>query len=1386
MNDTSMSPREMLEGLSKAPSVSTESQQSNMSPREMLEALPKAPSVSMETQGTDLPYSWVDGDTVKGDDGTLYRIQGFDAPELGKFLGGKFKPGTQGGTAAAQALKNLANKTGYTNLKVLSEDAAYGRKTAILTNDRGESFTDRVIQEGVLDPTFQTNERTIIEKNAKELFGDLLPQNEDANEFSKAAELIKQGMIQEGYDSSNFKVAALNEAQRVGLINELPGLISDDVQFRSTDRTIDNESLKPMTNSWDAGVSSVIESAYGFASLVGDSLGIDSLKEFGDAGVYRTRRDMEDTPSLLLDYKDVDGFGEAVEFVGNNLAMSLPYMGMMIASAAAAPVTGGASLAVMPSVYSGQVWNEQPEDSKNAINALGAGVLMATVDRLGLKGAVGGFKGIKAGSMTTKELYNKAVSEQAKNLVAKGVAKDTAEQQAKDMVANASKLEIGQISKEVVDVMSQQLKSKGMVMQLLKRVGTGTAFEGTTEALQETIGYVGANLDGGVIDFTEMGERALGAAIAGGSLGGPLAAGGATIDYAKWADVAWRQTPAMERDKAEAQRYAEEEEAEHGYVRSIQQISKDVRENLQEENKEAYKESMKLFEEAEKMEILWSSNKVTHGEYKKAKQKYEDKMKEINSKYDLNTLYQRHTEKRKAMSTKDKVFDALNRMPELWRNSVSSILPKEMQAKSKTARELADMFGGNRNRVFSGSNFESHKHHIVAKYKTEFGDVNDTWAKLNDGRRPNSKRRAELSKQVYDVLLKASDPKRKGNFNEDLVPDDTPNRQAVVDLGNKMQNLAKVMHEDQLHYNKKLGYVGNYLAKFKVLDKNAIADNPERFTQLLISEYGMSPSDANKTTDAIINNNEVSTIEEALETEQDGEFNSVRGGFKPSSHNKRTLALSENEKFQDFMEQDIFSNISYAAKAAARYQANQEFVGFNGSVIGKKLDEAVKNNEMTQEEADRIAYGLRNYLDAESGNYKRPTTEFGKKLQNIQRNLIFFTTIAGLPLATISSIVELALTMNALNKDQIFGKDGRKGGLKQMGQELANMLWQGSQETFSTVTTIDITKRRSAAQGRLRDLGFYDWDVGAATKTGVTETSALKQKFIQGFFKANGLQGFTQMTRAVRLSIAGDYIFDHLDNILNSDLDSPTKGSLESIKQLRDLGVDMTPSKLNTLHYVMNKERSGLKLDGTEAQLRDDFLREAEYNFVNQAIMLPGAANRPLWLQDPRFGMFNQFQGFISTFTSTFLPRLWGDYVKRGSPAMKYNAFGTMATMILLGFVSQEFKDRLKYGESTPYLDEAEWIRRGISSSGLLGSSERVINTLFPMYETRSDGVFEWAWNEASGQAPSVSMLTSAAGSIADLIEGDTQKATDKFLRITPVGPITWFRKDLAELVGGN
>ena len=90
--------------------------------------------------------------------------------------------------------------------------------------------------------------------------------------------------------------------------------------------------------------------------------------------------------------------------------------------------------------------------------------------------------------------------------------------------------------------------------------------------------------------------------------------------------------------------------------------------------------------------------------------------------------------------------------------------------------------------------------------------------------------------------------------------------------------------------------------------------------------------------------------------------------------------------------------------------------------------------------------------------------------------------------------------------------------------------------------------------------------------------------------------------------------------------------------------------------------------------------REATASFINEAVALPGSANRPLIYQDPRFALFTQFQGFMATFTANHIPKLWGEYIKRRTPAMKYNAFAVMATMIMLGFASQHLKDMLKYG----------------------------------------------------------------------------------------------------------
>ena len=48
---------------------------------------------------------------------------------------------------------------------------------------------------------------------------------------------------------------------------------------------------------------------------------------------------------------------------------------------------------------------------------------------------------------------------------------------------------------------------------------------------------------------------------------------------------------------------------------------------------------------------------------------------------------------------------------------------------------------------------------------------------------------------------------------------------------------------------------------------------------------------------------------------------------------------SENTKFDAYMESDAFTNISNAAKSAARYVTYQEFLGNNNEVINELLSQ---------------------------------------------------------------------------------------------------------------------------------------------------------------------------------------------------------------------------------------------------------------------------------------------------------------------------------------------------------------------------------------------------------------------------------------------------------------
>ena len=1252
--------------------------------------------------------TFYDADTLYDSEGQGYRLKGVNALEVSTFG----KEGEVGGQLSLDKISQLANEMGYTNVVQLGEKDTTGNREMIdLQDDQGRSFVRELAASGItrvqegFDPggtlTFSNQFRDFLKTG----------QDYEDNEFDKAAVELDKYIDENNKYSQEVKAKVASD------------IISSDFQRVGQDES--GNSLNPYSTAWNTGMIGVTDAAWGMVSLLGDSLGLEGMKGSGEAGVRRARARIADQGQILTSYEDVDSFGDAVDFIANNTLLSIPYMGITAAAAVTAPLTGGVSLLAPVSIYTGQTWNEMGDQirhtdkERSASVAIASGIAQAALDRLGLAGITG------AGG---KELYKKGVQALIDQ-------RGMSEQLAKATMAQSTKREMASYLGDVGDVAREQLKAKHLTTDLLKRMRTGALTEATTEGLQEAIAGIGADIGSDTdIDWNDIQSRAINGMVAGGTLGASFSVPGAAMDAGQWANIAWGVEPEDARVTAAATKYAREERD-----RQVKRLYKEARQQGM-----TAQEATQYAQARAVVPTVEESLKIVR-ESPEALELMEDKAK-------------RHEERKKSRTIGESISNAMSNIPALWRGQVNHIFSEELLRKSRTARLMKDAFGGSLSRVFGGSDMENAKHHRMTMYKAMLqDDPENIYTALNNGKKTSDKDKARISKEIYDLL---NDPNvfnpRTGAFNPDGLPDG-PRKQHIVMLIDRMQQLSDKLYDDQVQYNPQLGFIKNYLLRYKALNKKAVYKNRNKFINALQSEYRMSVADATALTDQILNTD--MDLEDA--------FTVIRGGPQPTAHKRRSLNLSEKEQFKEFFEEDMFVNISTAAKSASRYITNQEYVGKNGEHVAKML-ENMRREGVSEEEVDKVAYQMQNYLDSESGNYKRATSEFGKKFQEIQKSFMLFTMFAGLPLSTVSSFVEVALGMRGLTRDQIYGKNG---GLSNLGKELAEML-KGGMTEIANIPPVGKGKVRTfESKGKriLRKLGFYEWDVGAATTTGVLETHSFHQKMAENYFKWIGLQGWTNFNRATRAAIAGDFITDNLMILADRDTTATTRTNeeREAEEKLRNLGLDVSDVGVNQMLMLL----AGMPMDADAQQRAIGLLREAQYNFVNEAVALPKAANRPLYYLDPRFALINQFQGFMSTFTANHIPRLWNEYIKRGSPAMRYNTFAMMATMIMLGFASQYLKDLLKYGESSPYLDEAELIRRGILSSGLAGTSERVIEQLFPIYETRSKNAGEWFWNTASGESPSLSNMARFATAGGYLIEGDVDRATWNAAKAT-VGPL--------------
>ena len=1356
-------------------------------------------------EGTNLTF--LDGDTLNNPDGPNYRIEGYNSAEVSKWLGSKgFSEGTAGGNDTTSIIRRLANEQGFTNVKPLfnpdgSPKLAKGkgnRQMVQLTNKNGESFSTSLIESGAMDTTDFTSKSDRIRKAG---FDARKAQAQwqgvyEPTAFEKAAYDIENAELADGAKSLGMKTKLSDEVERMQYVNyfmdnkgmsrkqaeaEMNKYFLRDVVTSNYGVSINNKSLNPMSDAWQQGWISVGESAYGVANLLGDSIGSEGLESWGQDGVDRQSKKMQKFGYTINNYKDVDSIGSAFEYLGTTMALSLPYMAATAAAALTAAPTMGASFALPVGLYAGQTWNdmEGDNDSKSATLAIGSGIAQSILDRFGLKG-LGGFR---------------------KNPV-KAIAKDIPEEyarvnkvsinEARKVVQDAANQSMGAFAKEAEAIAKRQLTGKASAKRILGGIGVGSVTEGLTEVGQEAIGYTAAVLGSDkVFDMDEFQDRLANAALAGTALGGTFSIPGSIQNQVGWMDAAARfGEPISDTD---TEKYKQVEIEKYGTVRSIPRLLADVRFRI----KENKKTKMSLSQQATN-EMLKSSGKSN--------------LVENFEPLSVSEWADEHERNEAAKPFSERGANKLMNISALWQGSVTNTF-KHLVKRSQSARAMSSVLGGMLTPLHGGAGLEAAQHHKVTEYKNMVVIPQKVYKKL--GLKTfagvySSKAKAKISDRIYSVLRTAVDPKT-GAFDANLIPQNTEGRAEIVIVGNQLIALGERMRADQVAAGSEMGDVLNYLHKYKSINKAAVQSNPEEFKRLLMQQFpDLDPSKAQEITDNIIDNPLVQDIGEAMQ--------SNKGSLNPASHKARTMNLSEqldskgNEAFADFYNRDIFANVANAAKSAARYVTQMEYVGQNAEIFNQMFDDMLAEG-IPRAEVAKAAYETRNILEAVSGNYNRPKTEAGKKAMRFQKSAMFWMTLSALPLATFSSLPELAMTQGALTNEQIFGKNGS---IKSMVREfVAKFVPQLEKVEESLEDELMNRNPRSEGDRVMTESGYYQWDVGAATVAGVSEVNDNRRIAMEAFFKITGLTAWTDFTRAIRGAMAYDFIAINSKIVGGRDYNSyqqydtetgeilldgkaenhkATREAQEAEQKLRALGIPVEQFVL--IQYKVENAQGGVNsLSEAERQLWEQTIKEATFNFINQTVPIPGAANRPLLYQDPRFALFTQFQGFISTFTANQLPRMWNDYIKRGTPQMKYNTFVLMSTMIALGFFSQAMKDLIKFDDDddnegtlgNPYLDKPEYVRRGVMASGLFGTGERVIDMVAPIYGQRSNGIGDWIYNQATGESPTLGYVGRLGDAGINLAQGDVERAVYQGLKSSPlIGPLTDTNKRAASFVTGG
>lgn len=320
-------------------------------------------------------------------------------------------------------------------------------------------------------------------------------------------------------------------------------------------------------------------------------------------------------------------------------------------------------------------------------------------------------------------------------------------------------------------------------------------------------------------------------------------------------------------------------------------------------------------------------------------------------------------------------------------------------------------------------------------------------------------------------------------------------------------------------------------------------------------------------------------------------------------------------------------------------------------------------------------------VDAIQAILGKVNPEMSNAFKNLNSVGLFLNIISMLAFTVFASFPDFA---GAIIRSKDFN------GIKNMGKELATY-FANPKEALAFAMELGVTTSE-AINTMYVNAGELD-HMTKGTKKGS-----------EMFFKYTGTEWFTRFTRVLAAGMGRRFLVDHGNKALNGD-----KRSIRFLKEL-----DLTPQDVKAW------QDSGQALKGPNGEK----IKKALYRFVDESVVRPNAAERPVWASDPRFALVWQLKSFFYAYGKNvvggFLRESENRYNESGSvtdasiPLLL--AASTMLPLTMLGFdLRERFKGTLAWGlpgiDSTQKnyrrsldMDWGEYSAEILDRSGVLGA----------------------------------------------------------------------------------